>query len=78
MTAGDGDAMLAINDKDLGTPARPDGAEVQLEIDGRQVAVPAGTSVLRAAALAGVASGDTIPRCDADTGDWSLASCWSR
>ncbi|WP_374450225.1 2Fe-2S iron-sulfur cluster-binding protein, partial [Stella sp.] len=40
---------------DLGTPARPGSATVTLEIDGRPVAVPPGTSVMRAAALAGVA-----------------------
>jgi len=39
---------------DRGTPARQ-GAPVTLEIDGRSVTVPTGTSVMRAAALAGVA-----------------------
>src|SRR5271168_3013162 len=63
--------MLAINDKDLGTPARTDGAVVQLEIDGRQVAVPAGTSVLRAAALAGVA----IPKLCATDSLEPFGSC---
>ena len=51
--------MQAINDKDLGTPARRTGHEVTLEqvtleVDGRSVTVPAGTSILRAAALADV------------------------
>src|SRR5471030_2986784 len=36
------------------TSARPGEAEVKVEIDGIPVTVPAGTSVLRAAALAGV------------------------
>ncbi|BBK35087.1 formate dehydrogenase subunit alpha [Allostella sp. ATCC 35155] len=40
---------------DLGTPARAGTATVTLEIDGRTVSVPAGTSVMRAAAIAGVA-----------------------
>ena len=40
---------------DLGTPApRAAGDAVRVEIDGRAIEVPAGTSVLRAAALAGV------------------------
>ena len=39
---------------DAGTPARAGAATVTLEIDGRAVAVPPGTSVMRAAALAGV------------------------
>ena len=39
---------------DAGTPARAGAATVTLEIDGQPVSVPAGTSVMRAAALAGV------------------------
>ncbi len=46
--------MQAINDKDLGTPARTSDQTVTLEIDGREITVPAGTSLLRAAALADV------------------------
>jgi formate dehydrogenase major subunit len=51
--------VQAIDDKDLGTPARRPGHEVTLEqvtleVDGRSVTVPAGTSILRAAALADV------------------------
>ncbi len=43
--------MTALKQADLGTPAR-DGEPVELTIDGRPVTVPAGTSVMRAAALA--------------------------
>ncbi len=39
---------------DYGTPASPSTAEVTLEIDGEQVTVPAGTSLMRAAMEAGV------------------------
>jgi formate dehydrogenase major subunit len=45
--------MFAIDYEDLGTPAPVEaGAPVTVEIDGRPVTVPAGTSVMRAAALA--------------------------
>ncbi|MGE3771658.1 MAG: formate dehydrogenase subunit alpha [Gammaproteobacteria bacterium] len=46
--------MLSITDRDLGTPARTTDETVTVSIDGRAVAVPAGTSVLRAAAEAGI------------------------
>ncbi|NDY93101.1 formate dehydrogenase subunit alpha [Ideonella livida] len=59
-TCGCGSAALAglqatvpLRDLDFGTPAR-DGAAVSLTIDGRAVQVPAGSSVMRAAAEAGV------------------------
>src|SRR5215510_12098054 len=59
--------MFAIDYKDLGTPAvSPDGktAQVTVEIDGVPVTVPEGTSVMRAAALAGV----SVPKlCATDT-----------
>jgi len=55
--------MLAINRKDAGTPAAA-GAPVTLTIDGADVTVPAGTSIMRAAAAAGGA----IPKlCATDT-----------
>jgi formate dehydrogenase major subunit len=55
--------MLALGGEDLGTPAAK-GEPVTLQIDGVSVTVPAGTSVMRAAALA---SRD-IPRlCATDT-----------
>ncbi|MEI2790330.1 MAG: formate dehydrogenase subunit alpha [Steroidobacteraceae bacterium] len=55
--------MLAINGKDAGTPA-VQGEPVTLSIDGALVTVPAGTSIMRAAAAAGGA----IPKlCATDT-----------
>jgi len=46
--------MLSIVEKDLGTPAVLAAKQVTLNVDGFEVTVPAGTSVMRAAALAGV------------------------
>ena len=68
---------LSFFDKDLGTPA-PDRAErtpapttVDVTIDGRSIAVAEGTSVMRAAALAGV----DIPKlCATDSLD-PFGSC---
>ena len=45
--------MISIDEQDLGTPRRESDKLVTLSIDGREVTVPAGTSVMRAAALAG-------------------------
>ena len=45
--------MISIDEKDLGTPARESGKLVTLTIDGVEITVPTGTSVMRAAALAG-------------------------
>ena len=62
--------MYAIDYEDLGTPqpvsgaARGAAADVTVEIDGHSVTVPEGTSVMRAAALAGV----KVPKlCATDT-----------
>ena len=58
--------MYAIDYEDSGTPepANATGTAVTLEIDGRAVSVPEGTSVMRAAALAGV----KVPKlCATDT-----------
>jgi formate dehydrogenase major subunit len=57
--------MFAIDYEDLGTPAPVEaGAAVTVEIDGKPVTVPAGTSVMRAAALAGT----QVPKlCATDT-----------
>ena len=44
--------MHAIDDKDYGTPASKSREMVTLEIDGYEVTVPAGTSIMRAAAEA--------------------------
>src|SRR5678809_217761 len=50
--------MLSINETDLGTPSPIHpikvAKRVTLNIDGREVSVPAGTSVLRAASEAGI------------------------
>jgi formate dehydrogenase major subunit len=64
--------MTLLEERDLGTPA-PRGAEttVEVEIDGRAVVVPEGTSVMRAAALAGI----DIPKlCATDRLD-AFGSC---
>ena len=51
-------------DMDLGTPARESQVQVTLNIDGRSISVPEGTSVMRAAALLGT----TIPKlCATDS-----------
>ena len=44
--------MQSIAENDLGTPARESATQVKLLIDGCEISVPAGTSVMRAAALA--------------------------
>ncbi|MDB5482166.1 MAG: formate dehydrogenase subunit alpha [Caulobacteraceae bacterium] len=57
-------AMSLIQETDLGTPPAAGEASVTLTIDGREVSVPEGTSVMRAAALAGI----DIPKlCATDT-----------
>ncbi|MDE2148247.1 MAG: formate dehydrogenase subunit alpha [Gammaproteobacteria bacterium] len=45
--------MMSIAEKDLGTPAAEGGKRVTLTIDGFELSVPEGVSVMRAAALAG-------------------------
>ena len=56
--------MYSIDHKDLGTPAPASTGSVTLDIDGSTVTVPAGTSVMRAVALAG----GHIPKlCATDT-----------
>jgi formate dehydrogenase major subunit len=47
--------MQSISDKDYGTPKSPGQALVNVEIDGFRVAVPEGTTILRAAAESGIA-----------------------
>jgi formate dehydrogenase major subunit len=47
--------MRSIDERDLGTPAIDNAEQVSLSIDGHQVSVPAGTSLMRAAAIAGIA-----------------------
>jgi hypothetical protein len=46
--------VTLLHDPDLGTPAKPGESSVNVVVDGVEVTVPAGTSVMRAAALAGV------------------------
>lgn len=60
-----------IREKDFGTPKKDSEQTVTLEIDGRSVSVPEGTSVIRAAAEVGI----TIPKlCATDSLD-SFGSC---
>jgi formate dehydrogenase major subunit len=63
--------VLSISDRDLGTPARNSAPMVELEIDGKPIAVPAGTSVMRAAAMAGV----NIPKLCATDSLEAYGSC---
>jgi formate dehydrogenase major subunit len=58
-------------DLDYGTPAVADGAPVTLTIDGRSVTVPEGTSLLRAAAEAGI----MIPKLCATDSLKAFGSC---
>jgi len=46
--------MSQFNGIDFGTPASPSAESVQLEIDGVDVTVPAGTMIMRAASMAGI------------------------
>jgi formate dehydrogenase major subunit len=63
--------MTLLKEHDLGTPACPGAATVELEIDGLTVTVPAGTSVMRAAALIGV----DVPKLCATDSLSSFGSC---
>jgi formate dehydrogenase major subunit len=63
--------MSLLKEPDLGTPARKGEATVEVEIDGMSVAVPEGTSVMRAAALAGV----DVPKLCATDSLEAFGSC---
>ncbi|MGO4279352.1 formate dehydrogenase subunit alpha [Cupriavidus sp. RAF20_2] len=63
--------MNARDDFDFGTPASLSETQVTLEIDGVAVTVPAGTSVMRAAAEAGVG----VPKLCATDSLKSFGSC---
>lgn len=56
---------------DLGTPARESDVQVSLSIDGRAISVPAGTSVMRAAAMLGT----SIPKLCATDSLEAFGSC---
>ncbi|GAB2561082.1 formate dehydrogenase subunit alpha [Dyella jejuensis] len=63
--------MLSIVEIDRGTPAAISAQQITLEIDGRSISVPEGTSVLRAASQAGI----SIPKlCATDMLD-AFGSC---
>ncbi|MFD3494455.1 formate dehydrogenase subunit alpha [Streptomyces sp. NPDC058690] len=63
--------MTLLKEPDHGTPERPGAATVALEVDGIQVSVPEGTSVMRAASLAGV----DIPKLCATDSLEAFGSC---
>ena len=46
--------MTMIHEHDFGTPASSKTEQVTLEIDGQSVTVPADTSIMRAASVAGI------------------------
>ncbi len=63
--------MYAIDHRDLGTPASPSKAMVTVDIDGQPISVPEGTTVMRAAALAGT----SIPKLCATDSLKAFGSC---
>ncbi len=63
--------MHAIDDRDFGAPARESAQSATLAIDGREITVPAGTALIRAAALAGV----SIPKLCATDSLEPFGSC---
>ncbi|HZO82725.1 MAG TPA: formate dehydrogenase subunit alpha [Candidatus Binataceae bacterium] len=63
--------MLSKTDRNYGTPPRASQNQITLEVDGRRVTVPEGTSILRAAALADIA----IPKLCATDALEPFGSC---
>ncbi|MER5442280.1 formate dehydrogenase subunit alpha [Streptomyces sp. NPDC002790] len=63
--------MTLLKEPDFGTPERPGAATVSVEIDGQQVTVPEGTSVMRAAAEAGI----DVPKLCATDSLEAFGSC---
>ncbi|MFO1037236.1 MAG: formate dehydrogenase subunit alpha [Geminicoccaceae bacterium] len=63
--------MAVVTSQDMGTPARRSEAMVTLEIDGQSVTVPAGTSIMRASAEAGV----SVPKLCATDSLEPFGSC---
>ncbi len=63
--------MTLLREHDLGTPAQPGPATIELEIDGLAVTVPAGTSIMHAAGLAGI----DVPKLCATDSLAAFGSC---
>jgi len=63
--------MSLLKEPDFGTPARPGEATVEVTVDGVPVAVPPGTSVMRAAKHAGI----DIPKLCATDSLEAFGSC---
>jgi formate dehydrogenase major subunit len=63
--------MYAIDHHDLGTPPSPSTKMVSIEVDGRPISVPEGTSVMRASALVGI----SVPKLCATDSLKSFGSC---
>jgi formate dehydrogenase major subunit len=63
--------MTLLKEPDLGTPDRGGEATIEVEIDGQQLFVPSGVSVMRAAALAGI----EIPKLCATDSLEAFGSC---
>jgi formate dehydrogenase major subunit len=63
--------MAILKERDLGTPQGKGGESVRLLVDGQEIAVPAGSSVMHAARLAGI----EVPKlCATDTME-AFGSC---
>ena len=62
---------VLIRERDLGTPEVKNELQVTLSIDGHSLEVPAGTSVMRAAMMAGI----TIPKLCATDSLEAFGSC---
>jgi formate dehydrogenase major subunit len=63
--------MYAIDYNDLGTPPATSAVMIEVEIDGQRITVPEGTSVMRAAALAGT----SVPKLCATDSLKAFGSC---
>jgi len=64
-------AVTLLKEHDFGTPEVAGSATVTLEIDGQQVSVPAGTSIMRAAATTGI----DVPKLCATDSVAAFGSC---